>query len=412
MSSECIPRNSQERVNQASISGDGVLKDTPLFLPGMQRLSKYLGLVERYISLRPTGILVALLLLAIAAIYVTPSFHVVNNGTSFANLANNPFDRTSNMFGNRILSPLLAYWLGLRGQKFIYFPLLVTIIFLSAIFCHFRRQGHEPVGATLASSVIAFSSPVLFLLHFQGYTDVLTHLLLFWCYVLRKSRIIWMIPLSLSFLNHEATIFSMPWVVFLRTRYTGVAFFSKLGMLYFVSDLALSALAITPLQLLKHFWPLQNVQLSSAFYLGYLQTMWQFIFRFAGFGIFEAFKLFWFLPIFALAAAPRGTKISLLIVLLLMCGAGVGQLAVSHDISRHVGHAFPIVLYSMEILLRRKDWGSRLIECLAILILLNFLVPQYYVGQQNAWPLLPSPVSLILWWWGFNPWNLPFAPWT
>lgn len=393
-------------------SAEAGLGGAPLFLPRLPRASQLLGSAQKLLGLRLTGAVVAALLLAVAALYVTPAFQVVNNGRSFAELSANPFARSTNMFGNRILSPFLAFLIGLRGPNFIYFPLLVSIVLLGAIFCHFRRQAHEPIGALIASATIAFSSPILFLLHFQGYTDVLTHLLLFWCYMLRQSRFMWLLPLSLSFLNHEATLFSLPWVIFLRTRYTGVRFFSVWGIFYFITDVLLGFLSVAPLYLFRELWPLQNTQLGSDYYLSYLRTMWTFIFRFGGFGIFEAFKLFWFLPIFAIVAAPRGTKFSLFVVLTLMCGAGVGQLLISHDTSRHVGHAFPMILYSMEILLRKKEWGWRLLECLAILVLLNFLVPQYYVGQQNAWPLLPSPVSLILWLNGFDPWNLPFAPWT
>lgn len=386
--------------------------ENPALIRGLGPASKVVRTIEAFIGQRITGIVIGFLLLCIAAIYVTPSFELVNNGWSFAQLSSNPYARASNMFGNRILSPYIAYLLHLRGPKFIYFPLLTTIVLLGAIFAHFRRQGHPPIAAIAASSTVAFSSPVLFLLHFQGYTDVLTHLLVFWCYVLRKSRFIWIFPLALSCLNHEATLFSIPWIVFLRTRYTGVPFFSFRGVLYQILDLVLVVLAILPMFLMKELWPLQDTSLSPQYYLSLIGKNWMFIFRYAGFGIFEAFKIFWCLPMLALLAAPRGTRISLSIALMLMCAAGVGQLLISHDTSRHVGHAFPMLLYSLEIILRRRDWRNRVEEWLVILVLVNFLVPQYYVGQQNIWPFLPSPVSYILWLFGFNPWNLPFAPWT
>jgi hypothetical protein len=95
-----------------------------------------------------------------------------------------------------------------------------------------------------------------------------------------------------------------------------------------------------------------------------------------------------------------------------MSAAGIGQLLFSHDISRHVGHAFPVVLYSLELIARKKVLSGRLAEVLVILVLCNFFVPQYYIAQHNAWPFVPVPVSFLLWLLGFDPWNLPFSLWT
>lgn len=107
---------------------------TTLFFPRLPRFSRFLNSVERVIGLIPLSAVIAGLLLAFAAFYVTPALEVVNNGRSFAELASNPFARTTNMFGNRILSPFLAYLIGLRGANFIFFPLLVTVVFLGSIF--------------------------------------------------------------------------------------------------------------------------------------------------------------------------------------------------------------------------------------------------------------------------------------
>jgi uncharacterized membrane protein len=69
------------------------------------------------------------------------------------------------------------------------------------------------------------------------------------------------------------------------------------------------------------------------------------------------------------------------------------------------------VLYAVDLLAKRRVLDTRLAEVLMIVVLLNFFVPQYYIGQRNAWPFLPSPVSFLFWMLGFDPWRFPFMPW-
>ncbi|MEY4670095.1 MAG: hypothetical protein RL518_2794 [Pseudomonadota bacterium] len=391
-------------------STDGGKSDTTL-LPWLPRFSKLLASIEEVIGQRFTGLLIGLSLLCIAAFYVTPALYPVNNGVGFSQMSHDPFKMDANPFRHRILSPLLGYYLGFRGDRFIYFPLIVTVVFLGAIYAHFRRLGHSQVLALAASATMAFSGPVLFLLHFQGYTDVLTHLLLFWCFVLRRSKFLWVILLALACLNHEASLFSLPWIVAFRALYYTKPLFSARGISHFVLDILLAVAATVPMFMLKKLWPLENAQYTPGFYLSLAKSMWMFIFPFAGFGIFEAFKLFWFIPLFAILTTKRGSLCSTFVVLFLMFAAGAGQLVFSHDISRHVGHAFPIILFSLELLLSRKFLGSRLSEVLLIVVFCNFFVPQYYVGQHDAWPFLPVPVSFLFWMFGLDPWHLHFNPW-
>jgi hypothetical protein len=229
--------------------------------------------------------------------------------------------------------------------------------------------------------------------------------------MLRKTKVLWVIPLALSSLNHEATIFSIPWVVFLRSRYYSCPLLSWRGSARFTIDLCLAALSLAPLFVMKELWPLENSSLSPGFYLSAIKTMWEQIFQYAWLGIFEAFKIFWFIPLVAIYLSARGERCSTLTVYALMFAAGVGQLLVANDTSRLVGHSFPLILYSLELLSRKKALGDRLAEVVMIIVILNFFVPQYQVGQRSSWPFLPVPVSFLFWLFGYNPWGLPFTPW-
>jgi hypothetical protein len=111
-------------------------------------------------------------------------------------------------------------------------------------------------------------------------------------------------------------------------------------------------------------------------------------------GLFEAFKLFWFLPLAGAATLwARGRKAETILLTLPVLSA-LGQLPLATDTSRLMGLAFPSVLLSLKPL--REVWGASFNKRLWMLILLNFLVPQYYVGQHLAIYLIPLPVSLLM----------------
>lgn len=289
---------------QTSLASAENLSDTAgekfAWLTCLSKLSRGLAASERYIGRLLTGFVLGFVLLLIAAMYVTPALQCINNGMKFSAMSGSPFHMDDIPFRHRILAPVVAYYLGLSGSYFIYFTLLLSAIFLGVIYFYFRQQGCSELVSLAASSTMAFSSPILFLLHFQCYSDILTHLLLFCCIMLRRSRFIWVVPLALASLNHEAGIFSIPWVVFLKTRYYGRPLLSRHGLSLFALDVFLGALSVAPMLLLKKLWPLQNAEWRPEIYLAAFWGMWKFVFPYAGIGIFEAFKLFWLLPILSL----------------------------------------------------------------------------------------------------------------
>lgn len=397
---------------QSELTSSGESQAKPEWLPWLPRLSRILEETEKLLGIRLMGLVLGLVLLGVSAIYVTPANFHVNHGQGYADMSSNPFTMDDNPLRHRILGPVIAYYLHIRGPNYMYFPLILVVIFLGAIYSHFRRLGNSQLSAFIASSTMAFSGPVLFLLHFQGYTDILTHLLLFWCLVLRRSKFLWVILLALSCLNHEAALFSFPWVILFRTLYYASPLFSLKGVLRLVLDVGLAALSTVPMFLLRELWPIQNQSLAPGYYLSVLAKMWHITFRFSGLGIFEAFKLFWFIPLFAILTLERKQRYHILLVFFLMYAAGVGQLFVAHDISRLLHHSFPLILFSLEVLFNKFKTSTRLQEALLILIFCNFFVPQYYIGQQSAWPFLSVPFSYFLYLLGHDPRQLHFVPWN
>jgi hypothetical protein len=84
----------------------------------------------------------------------------------------------------------------------------------------------------------------------------------------------------------------------------------------------------------------------------------------------------------------------------------MGQLLVADDTSRLLGLGFPSILLACSVL--HHEWGEGVFsKRLFALFLWNLFVPQYYVGQDLAVPMLPLPVSLLGWlFFGANPWAL------
>ena len=137
--------------------------------------------------------------------------------------------------------------------------------------------------------------------------------------------------------------------------------------------------------------------------------------RYVWLGVFAAFKLFWLLPPLAVLVVRRSERLYCAFFFFLAFMAGAGQLPVSNDTSRHLGHAFPAILLALELLgasAAAKQSQATFSRCLTWLVLFNLFVPQYYIGQASAWPFWPLPCSLLMMMFGIDPWNDPNMPWT
>jgi hypothetical protein len=353
---------------------------------------------------RGAAALWAAILIAIAAVYVTPALHGINHGGLYARLADVPFNppTSCNVLQSRILTPAAAHILGLTGERYILLPLLMAAVLLAIVYAAFRRRRFEPSESVGAAALIAFSSPLLFLLHFPGYTDTTTYVLVYGAFLCAHHALIWPVLLAAAFLNHESAVFLFPWFVcsllWRRPGWTAITVgLSLLGILllgvraYHVEIHRLCPGAFSTHTFLdeRRIWA--NLRTIAVFF------PW---------GVFEAFKLFWFLPLAGASALwARGRKMETLLLALPVLGA-LAQLPLATDTSRLMGLAFPAVLLSLEPL--RDAWGMSFNKRLWTLIVLNFLVPQYYVGQHLAIYFIPLPVSLIMRvCFGIDPWATP-----
>lgn len=350
--------------------------------------------LERNLSTFVTGILLASALLSLAHVYVTPASGPVNHGQGYADLAQEPFNfLAGQVLQNRILTPLAAHYLlpNDPGRYFIFLVDGIGILFIALLYLNARKERLSPTTATLGAAIMTFSAPILFFIHFAGYTDVTGYLLIFLAMLSVRNNFIWPWLLGLALLNHERNFFMFPWFLFYYYLRNDRNFYR----------LAL-AILLTGLSALPWFWYVQHVasfkapQLSPSYYLN-LSVFEMLRSIAANFytGCFQAFKLFWAIPIYATVAHLQKRQFAEIILYALIVMCAVAQLGFANDTSRLVSSAFPVIWLGFITLAKEWEytWANR---ALPHLFLLNLFVPQYYVGQNVEMRFYSAPWSWIL----------------
>ena len=351
----------------------------------LQRLESRIGLVGASIG-------TSVILLLLAGIYCAPAFELINHGGDYSLLAMDPFDiEAGNRFQNRILTPLIGYLIFLKGPAFIFLPLLIALAFISLLYYHFRKQNLNPAVSLGMCSLIVYSSPILYTIHFAGYVDTTSYLLLFLCYMFRRQPLWIFVFYSLALLNHEGNIFALPWIVLL-SGYEVKSTFAT----YFKTAIAVLA-ALLPFFLVRHLFADSTTHLQFDFYLNksnIADSIWlqrDILYS----GIFQGFKLLWCLPVVAtiLALKKKEYATALLITCIIAC-SGL-QLVIAADTSRLMGLAFLAVLIgALEIWKHVKDLQFQ--RLLWTLIVLNLIIPSYFIGYGVVIPFHSLPMALFL----------------
>lgn len=365
----------------------------------LDKINTVLLYLEQKFGLYLSSILVAFMLLCIAAIYVTPALAPMQLGRGYATLSINPFDFSEqNNLRFRILTPLLAYFVGLRGSLYIVFPLIISLFFLSVTY-YYLRKSETSIESFFITMLICFSSPILFLLHFQGYVDVTSYLLILLILIFIKKTIVWIPLMALLLLNHESNLFIIPGLLYFyyihTPNKTKAIFYAAFGLVF----------AFIPFYFYrKYINEVSPVDYNFDMYYSQINENIKSIATYFPIGFFYAFKLFWLFPLVAVYYYwKEKNRKQLLLFALIMLGA-LSQLLFASDTSRLIGLAFPILLFSgMKI---KQQWGTTLfLKRTFYLVLINFLVPQFYVGQSVMIRFYPLPSSLILkYFFGIDTW--------
>lgn len=361
-----------------------------------------LGLESR-IGLTATAALVGLAWLLLAAVYVTPSIDPYGYGPHYCTLSEDPFSLKTPC-GYRFLSPLLGYLLFLRGKLFVIFPLILAVAFMGAIYRLYRTKSYTPFESMGMVGLMAMSSPILFLLHFPGFTDTTTYLLLILAVVSVKRAFWFTVCFTLALLNHPTSFFAIFWLLWLSI----IAGRTKK---YFWRNLLGAgvsvAIMVTIHSIMTSTVGAKPANLTIDHYLD-PALIWEntrSISRLLPVGMFQGFKLLWILPILAAwrwFVVGRYARCFLYVIIIISAAL---QMMFAYDTSRLMGMAFPAVLFAAHDL--RKSWPrATFAPRIWFLIAITCLIPQFYIGRR-VHVFLPLPYSLMSLFMG----NDPFSPW-
>jgi hypothetical protein len=348
--------------------------------------------LERVLSRYVVGALLACIFLSLAHVYVTPALSPINHGQGYAVLAHHPFDfAKGHALQNRILTPLVAHYVGIRtGFMFIMFLNAICAFFAATAYVACRHEELPPQIAALAAAIFTFSSPVLFQIHYAGFTDITSYALVFLAVLTVRGRFLWALFLALSLLNHERNLFVYPWFLFyyflrndrrvLRTAGAG----------------ALMLLSLVPWRLyVQMVASYKTPEFSADHYLG---LNWWGTFGTTSAhlytGFFQTFKLMWALPAYAIIIHARKKNFAEIALYCMIVGCAFMNLFLATDTSRLLCISFPVIWLGFITL--AKEWDApTFYRRVALLFLLSLFVPQYYVGQHREYRFHSLPASWL-----------------
>jgi hypothetical protein len=367
-----------------------------------RRLDGAVETLEQRLGGWGAALVCGILLMAIAALYCAPAEHLVNHGILYGDFSRDPFHESlTSPIRLRPLSPVIAYLLFLRGPAFMAFPLIVAAIFLGLLVRTARKNGYGGGESLAMASLMAFTSPILFTLHFAGYVDVVSYLFVAVAVAGAGSDLVVAACICLALLNHDANLFLLPWLLFHTARRRPswarrVKLFAAIGAALVVVVLVRNAIAARA-----------PVTWAPSFYLNvaYLKENALLNVRGTWLGLFMVFKLAWLIPVFAAIDLAVKKKRLDLFDLLLAAGCGLATMIITSDASRLPALAFPAVLGGAAVLRGDVLRPPRFARALWVLVALNFFVPQYYVGQSHSVVFFPLPVALVLKACGYDPWD-------
>ena len=345
-------------------------------------------LVSRYLI----GYLLGIFFLSIAHIYVTPAGGPISHGAGYAWLAQNPFNfAQGHELQNRILTPIMAHYVGMSAPlQFIMFMNMICAFFIATAYVACRYEGLPPKIAALASAIFTFSSPVLFQIHYAGFTDITSYALVFLAILTVQGRFLWALFLALAILNHERNLFVYPWFLFyyflrndrrfLRTAWAVILMVVSLvpWRLYVQMVASYKAPAFSAEHYLSLNWWGTFGSISAHLYTGFFQT----------------FKLMWALPAYALMIHIRRKNLAEVVLYFMIVTSAFMTLFLGTDTSRYLSISFPVIWFGFLTL--AKEWEApTFYRRVPHLFLLNLFVPQYYVGQNREFRFHSLPASWL-----------------
>lgn len=335
------------------------------------------------------AIVVGAALLLGAAFYTTPAVEPRFLGVWFSQLSAAPFDfGQSNPLHFRLLGPLLGYVVGLRGDLFVFLPILFDFALLALAYAICRSRGLGPGDSFLMASLLAFSCVIFLPLASPAYTDSVSYFFILLAFGLPRRAYVSVAAFALALLNHEANVALLPALALL----IGYEHSERWHRPYVVA-IALTLASLLPLVVMREVIGMRVEAVYGAgdyLSLAYIVFNLQQIAYLAPLGAFFAFKLFWYYPLH-LVLNPKSVRRPQLLVLLAIFAGVTSQLLVAFDVTRLFVLGFPGI-WLAALWWRRERGEARFRHLTWRLVAYNFLVAQYYVALEGPVFLEPLPV--------------------
>lgn len=317
--------------------------------------------------------------MVLACIYIRPAIHTAALGDNYAELSINPFSPEPNPVGYRILTPLISFALGLRGQLIIITNLIITTLFLIISYIYFRKHSFEAGDAVFGTAVFALSLVTLTTIYYGGYCDSLTYLIVLLMYWFRKRVPILCILFFFGLLNRESIIVLVPWIGYLvciesdnkpKKLVIPACGLAVVGLGYWGYREWINSIRAVPFDLNYYFGPLKDDPLA----------MFKVSISHQGVGLFSVFKASWFFVFTAslyLWSKRNFSQLFSIVFLIFLCWL---QMFIARDSSRMLTLAFPAMIIALSHLresnyLSFKSWGW-------YLLFFNLLIPQVYTYRE------------------------------
>lgn len=352
-------------------------------MPLHERLDRWVVGGEARLSRYGFAAAMSLLWMAAAALCVRPGTRPVELGRFYAQLSLDPFAfEAGSPVGFRILTPLLSWAVGLRGEAIMVTNLVLAGLLLFAVHLLFRARAPRPGDALVASAALAFSLVTLSTIFSPSYCDPATYLAVLGMWWARGHKPLFFSIFFLGLLNRESIAFLVPWFLFLEW---GEA--ERKGRALLVSAAGYGA-ALGVLLLFRAWVASQGeVVFTLEYYLGPLREDPLHFFRKTlgrqWLGLYSVFGAAWLIPAAAGAAMWRRGDRRGTASLLVLLACTWAQLFFAYDTSRMFTLGFLVMLLALDDAfahdeLRFRDWAPWV-------VLFSAVAPHLRTAQQRVW---------------------------
>ncbi len=366
-------------------------RGVPAFAPGWDAAERRWREREEKYGRLGLSLRVTVVLLLAAMIYTRLGTDCAYLGGQYAAMAGDPLALDNfKTVGYRILTPLIAWSVGLRGCGITVINLLVAGGLIWAVYDYFRRNARRVSDAPLAAAVMTSLFATLFTVYYAGYTDSTTYLLAFLMYRFRQRRLLFYALFGLALFNRESIVFLVPWLVWLNARE------GHTRLPWLVDTIVGFGVAALPYAAFR-WWVGQQVEVSYSlsYYFEHLAenpfAVLQYGMETLPPGVFAAFKLLWLVPLLALVQAWKAHDRTMLGSLLLLLVVPALQLFIAADTTRLISLSFPSVLIGLHYLLQTNAMNVR--RWIGWLVLGNLFVPNLAVAGAKI-----DTMHSMIWW--------------